>query len=204
MTAFDELSNDAFPPHLFALIWWLLMLLIGFLLYISLDLGFLRIVFERDQSHLTKAIALLTIASSLHAAWFIVRYSVKIQDVTQHSSASGLHQDSIKLEIAADGLRAPVEIGWFMVDLAIRLGLAGTIIGFILIFGSLTGESIVGEDALRDLLLSMSGGMGTALFTTLTGLAAATCLSFQYLLLGRQTEHLIAAMIISSEEPRQA
>ena len=105
--------------------------------------------------------------------------------------------DENDLAVLADRLRAPVEAGWFMVDLAIRLGLAGTIIGFILIFGSLSGEKIVGDDALRELLVSMSGGMGTALFTTLAGLIAATFLSLQYLLLGRQTEYVIAAVMYS-------
>ena len=109
--------------------------------------------------------------------------------------------DENEMAVLADRLRAPVETGWFMVDLAIRLGLAGTIIGFILIFGSLSGEKIVGDDALRELLVSMSGGMGTALFTTLAGLIAATFLSLQYLLLGRQTEHVIAAVMHSESSP---
>ena len=102
------------------------------------------------------------------------------------------------IEIAAERYRSPVDLGWFLVDLAIRLGLVGTIIGFILIFTSLTSVSIDGADGLKELMIAMSGGMGTALFTTLGGLIAGTIMSFQYLILGRQTEHLIGAIVSRS------
>lgn len=99
------------------------------------------------------------------------------------------------LEIYADRLRSPVELGWYVVDLAIRMGLIGTIIGFILIFSSLTGDSIPGIDEMQSLLISMSTGMGTALYTTLCGLVCATVLGMQYMILGRETEYLIALLI---------
>lgn len=195
MRAIDNIYPENRHPHFFALLWWFLLLLFVFCFYVAWDLGFVEMVFTRDRSHLTKAIAILTIVASAHAAWFICRYSISLQNLGSQETAFESFADEMDLEIKADRLRAPVEIGWFMVDLAIRLGLAGTIIGFILIFGSLSGEKIIGEDALQELLLSMSGGMGTALFTTLCGLVAATFLSFQYLLLGRQTEHVIAALM---------
>ncbi|MEE9333980.1 MAG: MotA/TolQ/ExbB proton channel family protein [Granulosicoccaceae bacterium] len=198
-------SDEHQHPHIFALIWWLVLLLFCFGLYVAWDLGFIEPIFSKDRSHLTKAIALLTIAASVHAAWHIIRYSHFLQgSKATESSRSQLANNPpieivLPLEIAADKLRAPVEAGWFMVDLAIRLGLAGTIIGFILIFSSLTGENIVGEDALQQLLVSMSAGMGTALFTTLAGLIAATFLSIQYMVLGRQTEHVIASLILATD-----
>lgn len=97
-------------------------------------------------------------------------------------------------DILAEQFRSPADLGWFFVDLAVRLGLLGTIIGFILIFASLTDINIEGGDDLKNLLIAMSGGMGTALLTTLTGLIAASILSFQYLILGRETEHLIGLL----------
>ena len=176
------------------------MVLFIFGLYVAWDLGYLQMVFLQDRSHLTKAIALLTVGASLHAAWHIVGHSRKLNAL---NGATGIQRSAtagdLPLEVAADRLRAPVEIGWFMVDLAIRLGLAGTIIGFVLIFSSLSGEQIIGDNALRELLVSMSGGMGTALFTTLSGLVGATFLSVQYLVLGRQSEHIIAALLVAEE-----
>lgn len=99
------------------------------------------------------------------------------------------------LDVWADRLRAPVDLGWFLVDTAVRLGLLGTIIGFVLIFTSLDSVSIEGTDGLRELLVAMSGGMGTALFTTLAGLVGATLLAVQCLILGRVTEHLLGLMM---------
>ena len=99
------------------------------------------------------------------------------------------------LEIYADQLRSPVEIGWFVVDVLIRLGLVGTIIGFILILQSLTEGPAPQGDDVRTLLISMSGGMGTALYTTLAGLVSATLLGIQYMILSRSVEHLIGALV---------
>ena len=99
------------------------------------------------------------------------------------------------IELYADRLRSPVDLGWFLVDVTVRLGLLGTIIGFILIFGSLDGVSIDGAEGLRELLVAMSGGMGTALFTTLAGLVGATLLSVQYLIVGRAAEHLLGSLV---------
>jgi len=99
------------------------------------------------------------------------------------------------LEIFADRLRAPVELGWYVVDILIRLGLIGTIIGFILIFASLNQTPLPDAPNIQSLLLTMSGGMGTALYTTLLGLISATLLGAQYLILGRSVEQLIASLI---------
>lgn len=99
------------------------------------------------------------------------------------------------IEVTADAIRSPVELGWYFVDLAIRLGLLGTIIGFILIFGSLDSIRIEGSEDLKGLLIAMSGGMGTALLTTLTGLLVASLLGLQYLILGRASETLISRLI---------
>lgn len=191
----------ASQPHLFALIWWLMLLVFAFGLYIAQSFNLVEPIFSKDRSHLTKAIALLTIAASLHAAWHIIKYSHLLECFKgdgSKSNSNSIINSNLPIEIMADRLRAPIEAGWFMVDLAIKLGLVGTIIGFILIFSSLTGEKIVGEDALQQLLVSMSTGMGTALFTTLAGLVAATFLSFQYMVLGRQTEYVIATLIMTN------
>jgi len=110
------------------------------------------------------------------------------------SRADRAAQDDL-LDVYADRLRAPVELGWFLVDVTIRLGLLGTIIGFILIFTSLSGVSIDAAEGLRDLLVAMSGGMGTALLTTLAGLVGASVLSVQYLIAGRAAEHLVGQLV---------
>lgn len=113
-------------------------------------------------------------------------------------------QTSNVLEIYADRLRSAVEIGWYVVDILVRLGLVGTIIGFILILSTLSGGADVTADNIQTLLISMSGGMGIALYTTLAGLITASLLGMQYMVLGRCIEHLIAELIFLQAGERQA
>ncbi len=96
-------------------------------------------------------------------------------------------------------LRAGHEDGWFIADLLIRLGLLGTVIGFILMLGSLADVESVDLQALQRLLGDMTGGMRIALYTTLTGLGAGMLLSFQYRLLDHGAERLLADIVELTE-----
>lgn len=139
-----------------------------------------------NAERVTGKAAILTASHDPYiAAW--------MTDIERMRHAAPEHRAEL-YELYADRLRSPVDLGWFLVDVTIRLGLLGTILGFILIFTSLSGLSIDGAEGLRDLLVAMSGGMGTALFTTLAGLIGATLLSVQYLILGRQAEHLLGLL----------
>lgn len=120
-----------------------------------------------------------------------------VRDLTgeREARASADAGTSYILEVYADRLRGPVELGWYMVDILIRLGLIGTIIGFILILSALAdGPAPTGEN-IQALLISMSGGMGTALYTTLAGLITGTLLGVQYAVLSRGVERLISLLI---------
>jgi len=211
--------------HFYPQVWLLIFSLSAFAFAIMWDLGWLQAMTALDKSYLTLVILGLLVLSSCHALWHIVRYSQYIELLrrfTEINHVSGDSAQEINLaycellqlkiqaakstrvsklereavaEVFAENRRAAVDLGWFLVDLAIRLGLVGTIIGFILIFTSLTNITIDGADGLKELMIAMSGGMGTALFTTLCGLVAGMLMSLQYLVLGRQTEHLVGLLI---------
>ena len=211
-------SREFYPQ-----LWFLLISLVVFGTYVAWDLRLFSLILNLDKSYMASLTMALVVVMSIHCGWHIFQTSKRthntlrwldaenhaqmqssinrcvflqrfVDDLTteQHESAEDL--DAI-LEIHADNVRSPTELGWFFVDLAIRMGLLGTIIGFILIFASLDNINIDGGDDLKNLLIAMSGGMGTALYTTLTGLVGASLLSFQYLILGRQSEHLIAQLL---------
>lgn len=91
------------------------------------------------------------------------------------------------------------ETGWFIADLMVRLGLLGTVIGFIFMLGSISQVSGVDVQALKQLLGNMSGGMRIALYTTLTGLGAGILLGLQYRLLDQAVDRLMAEIIELSE-----
>jgi len=77
-------------------------------------------------------------------------------------------------------LTKSLNLGWFIVDLLLKLGLIGTVIGFILMLTSITIIENFDLTMMQDLLQKMSGGMKVALYTTLTGLITSILLSFQY------------------------
>ena len=82
--------------------------------------------------------------------------------------------------------------GWMLADLMIKLGLVGTVIGFILMLGSVASLEHYDLETMQDLLRSMSGGMRVALFTTLTGLGTGLLLALQYQFLETHSEALLA------------
>ncbi len=110
-----------------------------------------------------------------------------------------LCSQDLLLERLENALGRGHETGWFLADLMIRLGLLGTVIGFIFMLGSVAQVSSVDIQALQQLLTNMSAGMRIALYTTLTGLAAGILLGFQYRLLDGAVDRLMAEIIELSE-----
>ena len=82
--------------------------------------------------------------------------------------------------------------GWFFAQLLVKLGLLGTVIGFILMLSSITGASSFDPEHAHELFSEMTRGMRVALNTTLVGLLGTMLLGFQYLLLDRAADRLVA------------
>jgi biopolymer transport protein ExbB/TolQ len=110
-----------------------------------------------------------------------------------------LEPQELLLERLENVLGRGHETGWFIAELMIRLGLLGTVIGFIFMLGSVASVTSVDVQALQQLLTSMSGGMRVALYTTLTGLGAGILLGFQYRMLDAGVDRLMAEIIELSE-----
>ena len=87
------------------------------------------------------------------------------------------------------------DLGWFMVDVLLKLGLLGTIVGFILMLGSVADTASLDVNTMQKVLKQMSSGMGTALYTTLAGLSGSMALGLQYLLLDKGADDLIERIV---------
>ncbi len=85
--------------------------------------------------------------------------------------------------------------GWFLSDILMRLGLIGTVIGFVLMLSSVYELKENDVDALQHLLATMGGGMQVALYTTLTGLGTALLVGIQCQWLDRCADSLISQII---------
>ena len=102
----------------------------------------------------------------------------------------GRLDQTILLRRLADSLRYRQSVGWFVADAMLKLGLLGTVIGFILMLSSIQSIDSFDVDTLKNALSAMSGGMGVALFTTLFGLVGGILLKLQYYILDDATSYL--------------
>lgn len=106
------------------------------------------------------------------------------------SGRAGLDQ-SLLLEAFEADLRQGQEFGWFVADLLLSLGLLGTVIGFILMLGPISGLDSTNESAVKGALAAMSGGMAVALYTTLAGLVGGMLLKVQGFMLDGAVQELV-------------
>lgn len=82
-------------------------------------------------------------------------------------------------------------IGFFIAETMLRLGLLGTVIGFIFMLAPLTSVQAIDVGQMREILASMSDGMAVALYTTLCGLVGGILLKLEYYFLQGGTEELV-------------
>tara|TARA_B100000965_G_scaffold389342_1_gene394902 strand:- start:687 stop:1283 length:597 start_codon:yes stop_codon:yes gene_type:complete len=108
---------------------------------------------------------------------FRVLYSEKNNEVNT-SQMFLTNLQSIRDEFKAK-LYEFVDNGFFVADLLLKLGIVGTVIGFIIMLSSLSTIDEINLSKMNNLLLSMSSGMKVALYTTLSGLIGSILLTIQ-------------------------
>ena len=173
----------------------LLLSLIVFSAYLLYYLGLFGLIIESDKSKISLVILFIYFISSMH--WFFNALSLDkeissidnpnentligrfIKEIELKSEYGSLN----KLSLLEDELSNRHSIGYLIVDILLKLGLTGTVIGFILMLLPIGEIKDFDPQILQKLLSTMSGGMAVALYTTLTGLITSMLLKFQYFLL---------------------
>ena len=97
------------------------------------------------------------------------------------------------IEVFEAKLKNPHNLGWFFTDIMIKLGLLGTIIGFVLMLGSVVNVTDFDVTTMQNILKEMSSGMGTALYTTFAGLTCSILTAAQFHLLDQAADELVDA-----------
>jgi MotA/TolQ/ExbB proton channel family len=92
----------------------------------------------------------------------------------------------------ADALRRPQQLGVFASDALMKLGLLGTIVGFILMLAPVAGLDVADHASVKGSMGLMSDGMAVAMYTTLTGLIGSVLVQTQYYMLDTATAKLFA------------
>ncbi len=103
---------------------------------------------------------------------------------------------SALLEAFGDELANRHAFGHFASDVLLKLGLLGTVVGFILMLLPVGEIEEFDPSLMQQLLSAMSGGMAVALYTTLAGLVTSTLLKLQYHLLDASAAQLATRLAV--------
>jgi hypothetical protein len=92
----------------------------------------------------------------------------------------------------AGDLRGSNAFGAFAGDTLMKLGLIGTVIGFIMMLAPIAGLDAGNQVSIKSSMSLMSDGMAVAMYTTLAGLVGSILIRIQYYLLEDATAKLFA------------
>ena len=118
-------------------------------------------------------------------------YKTEHESINNNSDSS--RQSNELLEVYEARLKKPHDAGWFCADVMVKLGLLGTIVGFVLMLGTVSNVTDFDLSTVQKILKHMSSGMGTALFTTFAGLVCSILAGLQYHMLDRGADDIIDA-----------
>jgi len=175
----------------------ILLTVIFFSFYVLYDLNLLNLVFESDRSKISILILGIYAAATFHWIYIAKNLDLEIKGEGKVSeflnsveSKSSLESQNL-LRILEDELSNRHALGHMVSDVLLKLGLTGTVVGFILMLLPIGEMKDFDPEKIQPLLSSMSGGMAVALYTTLSGLITSTMLKFQYFLLDSSLSKLI-------------
>ena len=109
----------------------------------------------------------------------IDRYMADVIRSREHPSEVEGNAHLLIMSLGAS-LRRRTKIGSYGTDLLYKLGMLGTMVGFLLMLNSMGDLSSFDVDTLRKALQQMIGGMAVSLLTTIAGLIGGILLRLEY------------------------
>lgn len=193
------------------LFYWLLMFsLMLFGLYLCWDLQLLHGLFLQDKTRISLVISAMLIVMTLHAGYrslFLARQFLmfdalfsaaeSVNSRPRFKPGISIAQDyvsntgTLQAEVLAERIRGSHQVGWFVSGAMLKLGLLGTVIGFVIMLSSIRGLETLDLSDIKSLMQQMTEGMGIAMNTTIVGLVGSLLLSLQYLLLDRMADRFL-------------
>jgi MotA/TolQ/ExbB proton channel family len=119
--------------------------------------------------------------------------------VKAETQGSGRVDQTLLLRSLADRLRGSNGLGAFASDTLIKLGLLGTIIGFIVMLAPIAGLDATDRAMMKSSMGLMSDGMAIAMYTTLAGLVGSILLKIQYYMLDAATAQVFSQAVTLTE-----
>ena len=178
--------------------------IVAFGFYLAADRGLVSLALNSDRSYISWVILGVYALASCHWLWsslHLTRERQRFSDLeearrqgdvtasvddgllgeffTRLESKSDDNADAL-LSAFGDELANRHAIGHFVGDVLLKLGLLGTVVGFILMLLPVGEIEDFDPSVMQRLLSAMSGGMAVALYTTIAGLVTSTLLKLQY------------------------
>ena len=211
-------SLEQAPQGLF-LLWLSFMGLLVFAASVMAQHGLWHRLVQADPTGLTIAIVLLFITCSLWAGarswqlgrqWQALSTPHSTKDEKRATSASWTADylnarahpatdKSVLQQVLSDRAHGPQEMAWWLNGIQLKLGLLGKVIGFSVLAFELGRMDGFDPQQSAQMLKSLTGGLGIALLTTITGLTANILLGLQLMRIDRFADGLVAEILTRGE-----
>lgn len=206
-------------PHGLFLLWLAYMGLLAFGAQLLWQAGVWHRLMEVDPTRLTLAIVLLFMGCSLWSgmrAWELGRQQMWLRAPPGHTPAgtppgaaaswadefSRRHphephgpDTTVRLQVLGERVHGPHEMAWWLNGIQLKLGLLGKVIGFSILAYQLGQTDSFDPSQSAQLLKNLTGGLGIALLTTVTGLCGNILLGLQLMQLDRYADALVADIL---------
>jgi hypothetical protein len=115
------------------------------------------------------------------------------------SQGAGRIDQTLLLRALADRLRGSNGVGAFASDTLMKLGLLGTVIGFIIMLAPIATLDAADKVSMRSSMGLMGDGMAVAMYTTLAGLVGSILVRIQYYMLDAATQRVFSDAVMLTE-----
>jgi len=178
---------------------WLAMTGLAVFVFHLLDtLGWWNRLIDGDPSRITLVIIALTMVVTLwcgRRAWLLQAQAADGSAWRRRYTDDRLRAPDQASALLTDIAHGPHETAWWFASSTIKLGLLGTVVGFIIMASRIGEMPSFDIEQVQELLRQMTTGMAVALYTTLVGLAANLWLGLQLLLLDRMADRIVADIV---------
>jgi hypothetical protein len=198
------------------LLWLAFMGLLTFGATVMWQHGLWHRLVQADPTGLTVVIVLLFLACSVWAGmrcWTLGQQWQALQSTPTDAAQPGLNwaqdylqarahtatDNSLLLQVLSDRAHGPQEMAWWLNGIQLKLGLLGKVIGFSVLALELGRMDGFDPQQSAQMLKSLTGGLGIALLTTITGLSANILLGLQLMRIDRFADTLVAEILTRGE-----
>ena len=202
------------------------LVLFGF--YLAADRGLVSLALNSDRSYISWVILVVYTLASCHWLWSSLHLTRERQRFSELEEARLRGDPNVAMEDGllgefftrlgeksddnpdalltafGDELANRHAIGHFVSDVLLKLGLLGTVVGFILMLLPVGEIEDFDPSMMQQLLSAMSGGMAVALYTTIAGLVTSTLLKLQYHVVDTSAADLVTRLqVFVDSKPRE-